>query len=362
MPGEGSVFRRRDGKWVAQVSIGPRDARRYRKRIRRTRSEAQAALDELLGNRRAGVEPSRLTTGAFLEQWVRDVRNIRPSTRHGYEVAIRFHLAPAIGDIPLATLTPLHVEHLLAALVTRVSAKTARNVHAVLRRALNAAVRARLVTVNVAGREHVDAPRVESVEPRSLTAAEIRRLLAAVRGDRLEALIVAAIGTGLRQGELLGLAWEDLDLDSARLHVRRELVRRDGRYVRDQLKTERSRRAVPLSPAVVAALRAHRERLIADGFTPIATGPVFTTPAGKPLSGSWVTHRFYALLEQAGIPRLPFKNLRTTFASRLFEAGVPDRRVADLLGHTRTRTTHGHYIGATDDWAPAIAAVEALVG
>ena len=360
--GEGSVYQLPDGSWMAQKSIGGRLSRRYRRRRAATKREALARLASLDAELRAGVQSSRVTVGDYLEGWVRDVRNIRPSTQHGYEVAVRLHLAPTIGGIRLAALSPLDVERMLSVLAPSMSPKMLRNVHAVLRRALNAAVRAGLVPRNVAGREYVDAPRVPTVEPQPLTAAQVRRVLDAARGDRLEALFIVAVGTGLRQGELLGLAWEDVDLDAGAIHVRRELVYRDGRYAREEPKTDRSRRVVPLSPALVAALRAHRERLVAAGFMPIPGGPVFTSPSGGPLNGSWVTHRFYRLLADAGIPRVPFKNLRTTFASRLFAAGVPDRRIADLLGHTRTRTTQGHYIGAGDDWAPALEAVEALVG
>jgi len=288
------------------------------------------------------------------------VRNIRPTTRHGYEVVIRMHLVPAIGDFRLSALSPLHVERALSELGPRMSPKTLRNVHAVLRRALGQAVRSGLVTRNVASREFVDAPRVSVEEPRALSTDEVHRLLDVCRGDRLEALFITAVGTGLRQGELLGLAWQDVDLDAGRIHVRHELVRRDGRYLRDELKTDRSRRVVPLAPPVRDALIAHRGFVIAAGFVPTATGPVFTNASGGALSGSWLTHHFYALLHTAGIPRLPFKNLRTTFSSRLFEAGVSDRAIADLLGHTRTATTHGHYIATSP--AQALEAVARLVG
>jgi integrase len=363
MPGQGSIFQRADGRWVAQLSIGGRVGRRFLKRIRKTRREATEALDQLRAGHASGQQPSRLTVGAYLEQWVRDARNIRPSTRHGYEAVIRYHLAPTIGHVRLVALTPPHVEAMLATVDERLSPKSLRNVHAVLRRALGQAQRAGLVARNVASREFVDAPRVPVEEPRALSADEVRRFLVAASDDRLAALFVLAIGTGLRQGELLGLAWEDLDLDRQQLHVRRELVRRGGKYQRAELKTPRSRRVVPLAPSVVAALSAHRDRVIEAGFIPIGPGPIFTSLKGTPLSGSWLTHHFYDLLLAARIPRLPFKNLRTTFSSRLFEAGIPDRRLADLMGHTRTSTTHGHYIateGAAQD--AALAAVERLIG
>jgi len=419
--GTGSVYQER-GKWVAQVSIGPRSQRRFVRRTRATRRDALAALTELRNS--SSMQPSsRLTLGVYLTRWVSDVRNLRPATRHAYANAIRYHLAPTIGEIRLSELNPIYVEHMLSVVGERVGPKTLRNVHAVLRRALAMAVRAGLVTRNVAAREFVDAPRVPAQEPRALSGDEVRRLLAACKGDRLEALFITAVATGLRQGELLGLAWEDLEFGEdheraksrgtvraesgrdgvgvrpsteipapatqpegqtlrgevsgpervgvrrlsdlatqPRLSVRRELVHLNGRYQRVELKTPQSRRAVPLTPSVVDALRAHRERVIAAGFVPTATGPVFTTPKGTALSGSWLTHRFYRLCDAAGIPRLAFHRLRATYASRLAEAGVSEMHVARLLGHARTYTSKQHYIALNDVPQVALDSIEEMLG
>jgi len=363
MAGEGSIYR--SGRWwIAQLSKGGRLTRSYERRKRLTRREAVAALEELKADRRGGVARIRQTTGDFLVGWVADVRNLRPSTRHGYATAIERHLVPTLGEIRLSELTPLDVERGLSRLAPGMSPKHLRNVHAVLRRALTGAVRGGLVPRNVAAADYVDTPRVPDREPDSLTGEEVRALLAAAAGEWLEAPIRLALGTGLRQGELLGLAWEDLDLVAGRIHVRRELVRRDGRYLRDELKTgSRSRRVLPLAPALVTALHEHRQRVIDAGLVPTATGPVFVTREGRPLNGSWCTHRLYGLLERAGVRRLPWKNLRTTFGSRLFEAGVPDRTIADWLGHRRTSTTHGHYIDtAGGAQERALEAVGGLIG
>ena len=362
MAGEGSVYRSGEW-WVAQISLGGRVTRRYERRKRRRRSEAYAALDELRADRRAGVTRSRSTTGDYLVGWIADVRNLRPSTLHGYRVAVELHLVPEIGAIRLSDLSPLDVERALSRLADRMSPKHLRNVHAVLRRALNHAVRAGLVPRNVAGSDYVDAPRVPDREPEAFSSEEVARLLAAAAGDVAETPIRVSLGTGVRQGELLGLAWEDLDLDGGRLHVRRALVYRDGRYLREELKTgHRSRRVLPLAPELVAALRAHEGRVREAGLVPIATGPVFVSRSGGPLNGSWLTHRLYSLEERAGVRRLPWKNLRTTFSSRLFDAGVPDRTIADWMGHRRTSTTHGHYIDtAGGSQERALAAVGELV-
>lgn len=358
-----SIIDRRSGerRWVAQVSLGGRGNRRYRKRVCPSERAARAALKELRAETATSTS-SRVPLSAYLSSWVTDVRNIRPRTRVEYANAIALHISPTIGHVRLGDLSPVHVESMLRALDPVLAPKSLANVLGVLRRALTFAVRAGLVERNVAAREYIDPIRVPRSDPRVLTADEVRRILAAAEGHWLEGLIVTAAGTGLRQGELLGLAWEDVDLDAGRLEVHRALVRRNGRYIRDDLKTERSERRVPLAPSVVAALRAHRARLIAANFAPIATGPVFPSLRGQPLSSGWVTHQFYALCEAAGVKRAPFKALRATFASRLHDAGVPERRIQDLLGHKPdSKVTQRHYIGA-GEWREAVTAVQEVVG
>lgn len=352
MSGEGSVFRRAsDGKWIAQLSIGPRTNRHFRSRSASTRAEAIRLLDELKAERRANVVGTRTTVGAYLERWVNDARNIRPSTRRGYQAVVTYHLAPILGDVRLADLSPLHVEHALTTLAPRMSPKSLRNVHAVLRRALGQAVRGGMLSRNVADRQFVDAPHVPDADIRAMSVDEASRMLEAARGDPLEALFVLALDTGLRQGELLGLAWEDFEGD--RVVVRKELTRIGGTYQRSEPKTPRSKRIVPLTPRAREALAEHRDRVCSAGYVPIATGPVFTNRRGGPLSGSWVTHHFYAILERAEVERLPFKVLRATFSSWLMDAGVADVTIAELMGHTRTHTTKRHYIATTPEQAVA---------
>ena len=359
MPGEGSVFQRAsDSMWVAQISIGPRGTRKTKTKTigprKPTRKQERAAI-AALKRKHLGAAGGPMTTGAYLERWVNDARNIRPNTRHGYSVVVTHHLT-SVGSIPLASLTPLDVDGLLKRLEPTMSAKSLRNVHAVLRRALGQAVRADLIERNPASREYVDAPRVPSYDPAPLCEDEVARLLAAARGDRLEAVFVLAVGTGLRQGELLGLEWQDVT--STHVRVRQTLAYREGRYHRDPPKTEASKRLVPLAPSVVDAMVAHRERVIKAGFVPTSTGPVFTNLSGKALSGSWVTHHFYGLLERAGIKRVPFKNLRTTYGSRLYDSGVPEPEINALMGHTRERTGRRHYIARGG--SATIAAVDVI--
>lgn len=371
--GSGSVYQITDEagriRWIAQLSMGGRTNRRYVKRVRETERAARAALKVLRDEAEAKRGSSRMTLSVYLDQWAADARNLRPRTRVEYQNAIRYHINPTIGHVRLGDLTPIHVESMLRTLEPTMAPKSLRNVLGVLRRGLTFAVRADLVTRNVASRDFIDPVRVPYVEPRVLTVDELRRILTASRGHWLEALILTAAGTGMRQGELLALSWADVDLERAQLDVRATLrrvvglTRRRGRYVRDEPKTARSERSVPLAPAVVEAIASQRQRLIAAGFVPTATGPVFPSQRGKPLSAGWVTHQFYLVCEAAGVRRAPFKALRATFSTQLFEAGIPERRIQDLLGHKPdSRVTHAHYIGTGAEWDLAMAAVDELVG
>lgn len=341
MPGEGSVYRRQsDDRWVATISTGARGSRRITTVYRHSRSEALDALADL--RKRHGRLDRSTTVGDYLERWVRDARDIRPTTRHGYAAVIEAHLAPHLGHRRLAALTPVHVETMLAELAPTMRPKTLRNILVVLRRALREAVRKGLVTANVAAPEYVDAPKVEAAVPDALTREEEAKILAVLPGEWIEPHVIVALGTGLRQGEQLGLTWADI---GEAVRVDKELTRIRGFYETVKPKTPFSVRSVPLAPSVIAAIDRHRGALVAAGFVPIETGPVFVNSEGADLSGSVLTHRWYVLLAKAGVRRRPWKVLRATFGTRLREAGLDEGDISRLMGHAPgSRTTRRHYI------------------
>lgn len=336
MPGEGSVYRRAsDGRWVATVSRGKRGDRTIVTVYRHSRAEALDALADL--RRASGRLDRKTTVSDYLERWLRDA-DVRDTTRRGYQAVIDTHLAP-IGHLRLAALTPSDVRSLMAGMTG--APKTRRNALVVLRRALREAVRAELVTRNVASPEYIDAPKVESREPEALSYAETDAILAL--DDPLRDAVVVALGTGLRQGEQLGLRWADIGADD--LTVNRAIVRLDGRSVASEPKTPTSIRSIPMTPEVRAAIERQRARLRAAGFVTVSTGPIFVDDDGAILTGSTITHRWYRLLERAGVARKPWKILRATFLSRLRDAGLDDADIGPLAGHAPgSRTTRRHYI------------------
>lgn len=352
--GTGSITQRDDGTWQGRVDLGrgPDGRRRRPAFTGRSRREVQQAIARAIAQREAGfgARPSeRLTTGAFLDQWLgaSAPASLRPRTLASYRSIARRHLAPGVGRVPLAKLNGAHVQELVNQLVAGGAApQTVRNVHAVLRRALRQAVRWGMLSRNVAAA--VDLPAAHGYDVRALAVEDARAVLDAVRGDRLEPLVTVALATGLRQGEALALTWADVDLDVAQLAVRHTLYRSGGRVVLDEPKTRRSRRTVTLPAFAVTALRRQRDwfqaqdRLVA-GQDWQEGGYVFTTRIGTPMHAGDVTRGLQRLLAAAELPRMRFHDLRHGAATLLLAQGVHPRVVMETLGHSTIAVTMNVY-------------------
>jgi integrase len=349
--GEGSLGRRPNGTWAAAVSL-PNGRRKFF--YGKTREEARRKLSAALHAIEVGTltDARGITVGEFLDQWLAEVvaPNVRPWTYKGYEVHVRLHLKPAVGHIPLAKLAPLHVQQLLnAKKAAGLSAKSIRYIRGTLRTALNQAVRWDLIPRNPAAL--VDGPRVAHFEIRPFTPEEARRFLAAMKDDRLEALYSVALTMGLRQGEALGLRWEEVDLEMGYLRVSKQLQRFDGQTRLVEPKTSRSRRTLAMPGTIVKLLKEHRDRQLqerenaADKW--IETGLVFTTAAGKALDATRVSRDFHVHLDRAGLAQRRFHDLRHSCATLLLVQGVSPRVVMDVLGHSQialTMNTYTHVI------------------
>jgi len=304
----------------------------------------------------------------YLTKWLEEVARprIQPSTYVSYEQKARLYLLPALGRVQLSVLTPQHVQAMMNAMTERgLSPRTVQFTRAVLRKALNQAVKWSLAARNVAAL--TEAPSVPRHEMGALSPEEARRFLDVIRDDRLEALYTVAVALGLRQGEALGLRWSDLDLNGGVLQVRvalQRLPRQPYRLV--EPKTRRSRRSLPLDPSLTAALRKHRAR---QQMEKLACGPgwrdewglVFTTPDGGPLSKHTLIPQFKKHLTRAGLPAVRFHDLRHSCASLLVAQGVHPRVVMEMLGHSTiatTMNTYSHVLPqATRDAATLLAAL-----
>lgn len=319
--------------------------------------DAERLLKQMRADRDAGlsVDAGRQTLARFLDTWLQANAKpkVRVSTYRRYEQIVRVHLAPApFGRLRLEQLRPEHVDRLLEAKrQAGLSPRTRQYIRATLRRALNYARRSMYITINAAALS--EPPSEEHHEIRPLTPGEAHQLLAALRGDRLEALYVVALSLGLRQGEALGLQWGDVDLDAGTVTVRRSLQKLKGddgelAYHFLDVKTRRSRRTIALPAPVVATLRAHRERQLEERkrapFWEMQWGElIFATETGGPLHGATVTRRLQAILKDAGLPRQRFHDLRHAAASLMLAQGVPARVVMETLGHSTIAVTMNIY-------------------
>ncbi len=357
---EGSIYWRKDGRWVASLSLGYQGGRRRRKHFfGRTRQEAARKLQQAQRALADGgtLTAERQTVGSLLETWLREsaAKRVRPRTLERYEGIVRLHLIPALGHIRLNKLTPAHVDAMMnRALKSGGSARSVAQHRAVLRRALNVAMRWGWVTRNAASLS--EPPRVQEQEIRALTPKDAKALLEAVQGDRLEALFTLALASGLRQGEALGLRWSDLDLEVGVLTVRRTLQRISGLWRLMEPKTARAHRTIPLPAAVVASLREHRARQLKERLRSGRAWEgqdwgdlVFTDELGRPLSGFHVLRRFKALLAAAGLPTMRYHDLRHGAATLMAAQGVPARVAMEILGHSQISTTLNIYTHVAAD-------------
>jgi len=356
-PHEGTIRHREDRRWEAILDLGFVGGKRSRKSFYgKTQREARQKLVVAQRDLQRGIAPTddRLTTGKFLDGWLEDVvrATVRPRTYVSYEQTVRLHLRPTLGRTVLSKLRPQQVQALLnAKLASGLSPRSVGIIHAVLRTALNQAVQWDTVPRNVA--TLVQPPRAPRAEIHPLSPEQARSFLDAVRGDRLEALYSVGLALGLRQGEILGLRWSDVDLEAGTIRVAQALQRVNGRLEFVEPKSQTSRRTIPLPATVARALRAHRSRQLEDRLAAGArwhdSDLVFTTALGTPLDSRNVTRRFQAALERAGLPRLRFHDLRHTAASLMLAQGVPARVVMETLGHSQislTLNTYSHVVPA----------------
>ncbi len=348
---EGSIYRRKDGRWASTINLGWQDGKLRRKTFYGvTRQMVQEKLTDALHTFHQGlpITTERQTVGNFIERWLEDSvkPSLRPKTYASYSQVARLYLLPYIGRISLQKLTPQQLQAFLNNRVADgLSPRTVQYTHAVLRRALGQAMKWGLVPRNVA--LLVDLPRMSAREVEPLSPEQVKVFLKEIRGDRLETLYLVAMGVGLRKGELLGLRWEDVDLDADTLNVRVALQRIDGALRLVDLKTRRSRRTVALPQLVVKALKSHRVRQIeerlAAGDAWQEFGFVFTTTIGTPLEPRNVTRHFHQALEKSGLPRQRFYDLRHTCASLLLAQGIQPRVLMEILGHSQISLTMNTY-------------------
>ncbi|HTK64391.1 MAG TPA: site-specific integrase [Pseudonocardia sp.] len=362
-----SIYLGKNGYWHGRVTVGVKDdGRPDRRHIqRKARADVVKAVRELERQRDAGSvrAAGRVQTVAeWLTYWVENIAapNVRENTAAGYRVAVNTHLIPGVGQHRLDKLEPEHLERLYQKMIKAGSAPgNAHQVHRTVRTALGEAQRRGRISKNPA--ELAKPPRVEEIEVEPYNLEEVQALLVAASRERNSARWAIALALGLRQGEVLGLRWKDVDLRHGVLWVRRGRLRpkyehgcgdkcgkKAGfcpsrmsiRPETNDTKSRAGRRAVGVPSELVSLLEQHRNEQDAERKVAAQlwrdSGYVFTTPRGEPVNPSTDYHHWKRLLRTAGIRDGRLHDARHTAATVLLILGVPERTVMSLMGWATT--------------------------
>jgi len=333
--GEGTIyFSQTQGLWVAQITLPT-----GKRKVKYSKTQ-KVVKDWLLSQREAlhkgnWVENDKVTLSEFFDHYMSNVAShtVRPKTLQTYEYLLRIHIKPELGHIRLINLRPDHLQNFYSGkLNCGLSPATVNHMHAIIHRFLKQAFRWGLVNRNVA--DLVDAPPPKHKPPQVLSLDQVKKFLGAVKDDRLYALYVLAISTGMRQGELLGLMWEDVDFFSGTIHVHHTIQELQGKgLILMETKTEKSKRSIAVPGFTLDALWDHKEKTGWD------VGFVFRTSKNTPINSSNLQHYFKQHLKKNNLPNIRFHDLRHTAATLLLSEGVHPKVVQELLGHSRINVT-----------------------
>ena len=357
--GEGNLRKRKDGRWEGRYTAGrdPETGRAiYKNVLGKTQAEAKAklkqAIEEAKGLDTAKV--GRYTIGQWMDVWFEHYAKVKvcPSSHQTYRGYIDNHIKPNIGKIPLEKLTSLDLQKFYKKLLEKgrvdrlesrhqakgLSPKTVRNLHQIIASAMKLAKEQRLILA--APTEGCALPRLEHREMQTLPVEQLQSFLREAKDSGVFELYYLELATGLRRGELLGLKWEDIDLERGDLRVKRQISRINGEVVEAPLKTKNAYRTLPLAADTIDVLKAQRKK---TGDSPW----VFPSPTGGPISPDSVLHMLHRVLKRAGLPKVRFHDLRHTFATLALQNGVDVKTVSGMLGHFSAGFTLDTYAHVT---------------
>jgi integrase len=366
-----------------------------------TKGEAEAELVTRLAALETGmhVNPNKITVNEYLNDvWLPAVKNtVKPTTLASYTMQVKQHLVPNIGKVRLQKLTAAHINAMYAILsesgkIVReakkkdddsddgkplsdasetptpvpqgLSSNSVGRAHAALHRALNDAVRWGYVLRNVS--DMADPPRIVKLREMAIwSPAQLRTFADTARGERLYAMWLLFVTTGMRRGEVCGLRWVDVDIDGARVSVRQIRVPLGNKVMVGEPKTATSRRTLPLDPATLAALKVWKKQQVAErlhwGEAWTDTGWVFTKESGLPYYPQSITTMFYKLTTKAKLPRIRLHEVRHSWATAALQAGINPKIVSERLGHAGVAITLDVYSSVTasmsEDAAVRVAAL-----
>ena len=357
--GEGNIRKRSDGRWEGRYTAG-RDPETgkivYKNVLGKTQAEVKAKLKQAIQENTEvdTLKAAQYTVGQWMDVWFENYAKIkvRPTSHQTYRGYIDNHIKPSIGKIPLGKLTTLELQKLYKKLLSKgrvnrieakgqpkgLSPKTVRNIHQVISSAMDFARAQKLIAVNPA--DGCALPKLEHREMKTLPVEQLASFLREAKESGVFEMYYIELATGLRRGELLGLKWEDLNLEQGTLRVQRQVSRINGEVVEAPLKTKNSYRTISLGWDTVGILKEQRKKCGCSEY-------VFPSPTGGPISPDSVIQMLHRVLKRAGLPKVRFHDLRHTFATVALQNGVDIKTVSGMLGHYSAGFTLDTYAHVT---------------
>ena len=356
--GEGNIRKRSDGRWEGRYTAGhdPETGKTiYKNVLAKTQKDCKEKLKRAIeeNSKVDTVKAEQYTVGQWMDVWFENCAKIkvRPSSHKTYRGYIDNHIKPNIGKVLLSKLSSLDLQKLYKKLLSGgrveriesknqpkgLSAKTVRNINQVISSAMDFAIDQRLIASNPT--DGCALPKLEHREMKTLPAEQLASFLREAKESGVFELYYIELATGLRRGELLGLKWEDIDLEQGIIHVRRQIARIDGKIVEAPLKTKNSYRSVSIGQDAVEILKEQRKKADSEY--------VFPSPTGGPISPDSVLKMLHRVLKRAELPKIRFHDMRHTFATVALQNDVDIKTVSGMLGHYSAGFTLDTYAHVT---------------
>ena len=303
------------------------------------------------------INPNNITLGEFMDEWLEEVasNNIRESSFKRYKSLTENHIKPTLGDIELQALKPIHIQKKIISEKLKsgnlktgegLSAETINMILNIIHGALDTAVKWEMVVKNVA--KLVDRPRVEKKEMDYLDPDQVKVFLKEAKKDEgYYPILLTAVMTGLRRGELLGLRWKDVNFTAKQIAIRKSLTRRDSEYVLTEPKSDSSIRTVAVPSIVIKTFKkerkkqAERELKYEGGYN--EKGLIFTKKDGSFIHPNTLTRHYKKILKKANLPEIRFHDLRHTHATLMLSQGEEPKVISERLGHSTISITLDRY-------------------
>lgn len=362
--GAGSIRERKDGLWEARYTVGrnPATGKQIRKSIYgKTQQEVRKKLTAVTSDLDNDVfaEPSKLSFGDWLKIWLNEYcGSVKPRTKTLYENCIEYRIKPFLGSVKLQKLKPAMIQKFYNDALNgkqdgkkAISPKTVKNLHGIIHKALQQAVEIGYIKLNPAA--VCVLPKVQKAKINPLDEKQTKQFILAIENNPLRRLFLVALFTGMREGEIIGLTWDNVDLKKGTIHIEQQLQRHEGEYKLFPPKNSKPRMIVP-APYVMDILR---EELTAQKENRLKAGPlwenekgfVFTNAIGGHYSQQYVHEKFKRAVRSIGLPDLRFHDLRHSYAVAAIRAGDDIKTVSENLGHASVAFTLDIYGHVTDE-------------